>query len=132
MTTGSNTTAEDIVHVAFVDVLRRWEQVRDPAAYLRRAVVRHSTSWVRHRVLERRHAAVLTTGQLTALDGDTLAVRQAFQGLSARQRVAVTMRFIDGMSEDEIAAALGCRPGTVKSLLSRSRRRLKEAIEHED
>ena len=49
MTTGSNASAEDIVHDAFA--LRRWEQIRDPAAYLRRAVVNYSTSWVRPRVL---------------------------------------------------------------------------------
>ena len=114
MTTGSNASAEDIVHDAFVDALRRWEHIREPAAYLRRAVVNYSTSWVRRRVLERRHATVLTTRDLTSVDGDTLAVRDAFQRLSPRQRAAVTMRFIDGISENEIADALGCRPGTVK------------------
>jgi len=49
------------------------------------------------------------------------ALRAAFGPLSARQRVALVLRYVHGLSEREIAAALGCRPGTAGSLLSRAR-----------
>jgi RNA polymerase sigma factor (sigma-70 family) len=40
--------------------------------------------------------------------------------LPFRQRVVIVGRYWGGWSEAEIAAALGCRPGTVKSLASRA------------
>ena len=49
------------------------------------------------------------------------ALRAAFGPLSARQRVALVLRYVHGLSEREIATALGCRPGTAGSLLSRAR-----------
>jgi RNA polymerase sigma factor (sigma-70 family) len=119
--TGNLPAAEDVVQEAFADWLRRGTRVRDPVAYLRRAVVSRCTSWVRRRVLERRHAH---TGQPDPPDGatpdDVRAVRDALTRLNRRQRAAVFLRFYLDLPEAEIAMALGCRPGTVKSLLNRS------------
>jgi RNA polymerase sigma factor (sigma-70 family) len=50
--------------------------------------------------------------------------------LRPRQRVAVTLRYYEGLSEQQIADVLGCRPGTVKSLLSRSMVKLQEELRH--
>jgi len=44
----------------------------------------------------------------------------------------VHMRFVEGLSEAAIAETLGCRPGTVKSLLARSRSTMRKAIEHDN
>ena len=49
----------------------------------------------------------------------TDAVRRALGGLSEANRVAVVLRYWAGLGEAEIAEALGIRPGTVKSRLSR-------------
>jgi RNA polymerase sigma factor (sigma-70 family) len=49
------------------------------------------------------------------------ALRIALAPLSANQRIALVLRYVHGLSEREIAAALGCRAGTVGSLLSRAR-----------
>ena len=43
--------------------------------------------------------------------------------------MAVVLRFFDDLPEREIAEVLGCRPGTVKSLLSRSMQKLKESLD---
>jgi RNA polymerase sigma factor (sigma-70 family) len=40
--------------------------------------------------------------------------------LPFRQRAVVVLRYYAELSEAEIAEALGCRPGTVKSLASRA------------
>jgi DNA-directed RNA polymerase specialized sigma24 family protein len=40
----------------------------------------------------------------------------------------VVLRYYEDLSEAEIAAALGCRPGTVKSLASRAMSRLSKEI----
>jgi len=40
----------------------------------------------------------------------------------------IACRYFLELSEAEMAAALGCRPGTVKSRLSRARHRLREVL----
>ena len=45
---------------------------------------------------------------------------QAIRRLPARQRTVLVMRFYADASDDDIAAALGCRRGTVRSLASRA------------
>jgi RNA polymerase sigma-70 factor (ECF subfamily) len=47
-----------------------------------------------------------------------------------RQRSVVVCRFYLGMSEAETAAALGTRPGTVKSRLHRALRQLQTRLAH--
>ena len=124
--TGSNEAAEEIVQEAFVKVMHRWDSVRDPGAYLRTAVVNGARSWHRRRATERRHAPA-PSGAETNLDGpDEMA--DALAGLSPRQRTAVVLRFYADMSEAQIAEALGCRKGTVKSLLHRGLASLREAM----
>ena len=49
--------------------------------------------------------------------------------LPARQRAAIVLRYWDDLDEREIAEVLGCRPGTVGSLLHRAVARLREVIE---
>src|SRR5262249_39989896 len=48
-------------------------------------------------------------------------------GLPARQRAALTLRYVHDLPDAAIARALGCRPGTVRSLLSRGRDALRAA-----
>ena len=50
-------------------------------------------------------------------------------GLPARQRAALTLRYVHDLPDEAIAKALGCRPATVRSLLSRGREALRETLE---
>lgn len=43
---------------------------------------------------------------------------QAISGLAPRQRAVLVLRYYEDLSEQQIADALGCRPGTVKSQAS--------------
>jgi RNA polymerase sigma factor (sigma-70 family) len=54
------------------------------------------------------------------------ALVEALSRLPARQRVALALRYVHDLSDAEIAAALGCRVGTVHALLSRGRGALRE------
>jgi DNA-directed RNA polymerase specialized sigma24 family protein len=56
--------------------------------------------------------------------GEALAL---LAGLPPTQRAALTLRYVHDLTDDEIADALGCRPGTVRSLLSRGRAALRAA-----
>jgi RNA polymerase sigma-70 factor (ECF subfamily) len=52
----------------------------------------------------------------------------AVDRLGEDQRAAIACRYFLGLSEAETAAVLGCRPGTVKSRLSRALARLEEEL----
>lgn len=129
LTTGSRASAEDLVQDAFADVHRRFNGLRSPEAYLRRAVLSRCTSWVRRRALERRHQPPHLEPVWT--DPDTVGVLDAVNRLPVRQRAVVVMRYFADWSEADIANALGCRPGTVKSLLARARTQLAKEFSYD-
>jgi RNA polymerase sigma-70 factor (ECF subfamily) len=52
----------------------------------------------------------------------------ALQGLKENHRMAVMLRYFEGMQIREVAEVLGCSEGTVKSILFRSVRRLKDSL----
>ena len=52
----------------------------------------------------------------------------ALAALGARDREVLSLRYLLDMSEAEMAVALGCRRGTVKSRLSRALGRLREEV----
>jgi RNA polymerase sigma-70 factor (sigma-E family) len=121
LTTGSMPAAEDIVQEAFTDLYRRWSVVLEPAGWLRRAVVNRSVSWLRRLLVARRYQHRHRDDQVhPPPTAEHLAVRAALNRLTPRQRAAVFLRFYLDLPESEIAATLGCRSGTVKSLLSRA------------
>jgi RNA polymerase sigma factor (sigma-70 family) len=130
LTTASLPAAEDIVQDAFADLYRNLSRVDDPARWLHRVVVNRSTSWLRRLIVARRFAG---RGQHRLdhppPDPHDIAVRQALARLRPRYRAAVFLRFYLDMSEVDIAEALGCKPGTVKSLLHRALAVLREHLQ---
>jgi RNA polymerase sigma-70 factor (ECF subfamily) len=57
---------------------------------------------------------------------------EALESLSDKDRDVISCRFLSGLSEAETAMALGCRPGTVKSRLSRALARLRTTLSSEE
>jgi len=126
--TGSNVAAEDLVQDAFARMQRMWGRVDDPVPYLRASVVNACRSWHRSRRREdRRLRAVAPTEDHVALGASELL--DAVDRLPLGQRTALVLRFYEGLSEAQIAEAMGCRPGTVKSHLHRGLAALREVIE---
>ena len=124
--TGSNEAAEDLVQDPFVRLYWSWERVDEPGAYLRRIVVNRCNSWHRRRRMERqRQPRPVAEG----VDAESRELLDALAHLGVRQRTALVLRFFVDMSEADIAHALGCRPGTVKSLVHRGLRQMEEVIE---
>lgn len=126
--TGSRETAADVVQDSFVKVFRKWDSIRDPNAYLRKVVVNGCKSSHRRRKRERDRAAVAAgVDQVVDLEADEIS--DALAALPHRQRAAIVLRYYHDCSEREIAEVLGCRPGTVGSLLHRGLAQLREVIE---
>lgn len=134
--TGDAALADDLVQEAFVRLAGRFMDLRrDDAfeAYLRRTIVNLARTRFRRMQRERerherdaREASVAAAGSPDA--AETLAVRDALMRLNQRQRAAVVLRYFDDLPEAEIADLIGCRPGTVKSLLSRAMVILREEL----
>ena len=55
-------------------------------------------------------------------------VARAMQEMPATERSAIELRELEGRSYDEIAAALGCPVGTVRSRIFRARERIAAAL----
>ncbi|MGH9127079.1 MAG: SigE family RNA polymerase sigma factor [Acidimicrobiales bacterium] len=122
---GSSAEAEEIVQDAFVRIRGRIQRVDNPSAYLRTTVINGCRNRFRRREVERRYTPRPEAAAYDRVDelGDALAA------LPARQRAVIVLRYYAGLSEAEIAATLGCRPGTVKSLCHRGLAELRRVIE---
>jgi RNA polymerase sigma factor (sigma-70 family) len=59
------------------------------------------------------------------LVGERAAVAAALRQLPPRQRAVVVLRYWGDLTDTQIAAALGCSPGTVRSQLSRALAKLR-------
>jgi RNA polymerase sigma-70 factor (sigma-E family) len=136
--TGDRELAEDLVQDAFVKVAGRLAHLRDPAAfgpYLRKTVVNMSRSYFRRRKLEREHieaARPAVHQDNTSLAMEREAMWSALGRLTQRQRAAIVLRFYEDLSELQVADILQCRPGTVKSLVSRGLETLRDDVRGEE
>jgi RNA polymerase sigma-70 factor (sigma-E family) len=130
---GDRVQAEEVVMDAFLRTFASWRRIRDldrVEAYLRRAVVNISRSRLRRRRTEERPAgAPASRGSWDPdrREGDRV-VQEAVLRLPHRQRAAVVLRYYEDLPEADIAHALGCSVGTVKSQLAKARATLGRAL----
>jgi RNA polymerase sigma-70 factor (sigma-E family) len=136
--------AEDLVQEALLRVSRSWPRVRSmdhPLAYARRVLVNQAIDQSDRR-RRRRQVVSLDRWPESAELPDPAAAHEfamvdvrgevgaALAQLTARQRIAVVLRYWDALSEAETAKYLSCSVGTVKSTTSRGLARLRELLEH--
>jgi RNA polymerase sigma-70 factor (ECF subfamily) len=124
--------ASDAVQEGFIAADRRWSEVAalgDPAGWVRRVALNRLRS--DRRLRRRRHEILETVRPVaeTDLRAELLDLRQAIDDLPDRQRVAVCLFHLSGLSIEEVAGALGVSAGTVKSNLHDARRRLRSCME---
>jgi RNA polymerase sigma factor (sigma-70 family) len=127
--TRSPSGAEDVAQEAMVGVYDRFAALDSPAAYLTRVVVNRCRKWHRAGTNQLHLVRKLSQVPETGLDGADEYLLDAIHALPYRQRVVIVARYWGDWSESEIAAALECRPGTVKSLASRALASLRMELE---
>jgi RNA polymerase sigma factor (sigma-70 family) len=126
--TRSASDADEIAQEAMVSVHRRFAELDSPAAYLTRVVVNQCRRWHTSGAARLRLIQTLATTVETHVRAADEYLLDAIHALPYRQRVVVIARYWGDWSEAEIAAALDCRPGTVKSLASRALTRLRSEL----
>lgn len=137
--TGDAGLAEDLVQEAFVRTFARLIHVRRPDAlgpYLRRTVVNLAATHFRRSRAERAWMdRAKSNSRFLAVESD-VELREllwsALRQLPQRQRAALVLRFYEDLSEREAARLLGCRVGTVKSLVHRGLAAMRLELERGD
>ncbi len=121
-------TAEEVVQDSFIAVHANWRRLHDidkAAGYLRQCVVNRSHSVLRHRgVVDRNARQSLPDAPSAEEEAIKLlsrsAVVAALRELAPRQRQALVLRYYAGLSEAQIATAMGITRGAVKRYVSRA------------
>jgi RNA polymerase sigma-70 factor (sigma-E family) len=119
--TGDREQARDIVQDVLTRVLVKWDRIgrfEEPYAYVRRMVTNEHLSWRRRRRLRTVPLDVDPPIATAESPGDEMW--QLLATLPRQQRAVLVLRFYEGLSDQEIADVLGCRPGTVRSNASRA------------
>jgi RNA polymerase sigma-70 factor (sigma-E family) len=123
--TGDVDRAEDVVQDAFSRMHRRFPSLDRPGGYLRTAVVNLCKDQQRRGVLEHREASRPASGTLSLQATEMIDV---LMRLPFKQRAVLVLRYWGDWTEAEIAQAVGCRPGSVKSHASRGLATLRKEI----
>lgn len=127
---GDADASEDIVQDAFARAAEHWDAVENGRAYVYTTVLNGARSFVRR--ARRRHQFNLdeaVVGVSEQPDPWVLDLGRALSGLSYDQRQVIVMRYFLAWSDAQIGEAMHIRNGTVRSLLSRGRQRLRKELE---
>ena len=133
--TGDRSLAEDLVQEAFARLVGRLRHLRDPGAfgaYLRRTIVNLATSHFRRRKVEHAYLERIAGAPATATSvNEELdeTMHEALLRLPERQRAALVLRFYEDLSDAQTAEILRCSAGTVRSLVSRGMKTLRNELE---
>jgi RNA polymerase sigma factor (sigma-70 family) len=117
---GNRWAAEDLAHEAFVATFRQWDRVRRyerPGAFVRRVALNLAHSRMRRLGAEARAVARYAVRQpvrVEAVDPSDTQFWVDVRRLPRRQREVVALRYVDELSDAEIADVLGCAESTVR------------------
>ncbi|MHA4779109.1 SigE family RNA polymerase sigma factor [Streptomyces sp. MSC1_001] len=130
--TGGGPQAEDLAQETLMRTYRAWHRIgrlEAAEAYARTTMVRllvkgRRRKWHGEVPAERLPEAAHPGHEDTSTTG--VAVRRVLQTLPPAQRAVLVLRYFHQLSEEEIAGALGCSRGTVKSRAARALAALRE------
>ena len=130
--TGTSGAAEELVQDTLVRLYPKWSKVEAaelPLAYVRRSLVNVYVN--QHRRQRREVVLELVPESVDRSDAnaridDRDEVWAMLRTLPDRQRAALVLRYFHDLPDDQIARALECRVGTVRSLVSRGLAALRE------
>lgn len=122
--------AREVVQQAFTELFAKRPKLRNLEAWLVRVVDRRSIDWIRRAATAKRLESSLKAEETPAAPSLDLrlAIEKALRGLPERQRQLVRLRYLEGYDEKTAAARTGYSPASVKKMLTRALRRLREVL----
>lgn len=143
---GDEAAADDVTQQIFVKLITRIGQFRGDSEFttwLYRLVI---NSCLDERRKRRRFLPVTEFEPLDQMSSNTTnqrspetkyarrevaeSVREAIGGLKPKMRLPILLKYIEGLSYEEIAGVLGCSKGTVASRLNRAHKALAKRLGH--
>ncbi len=131
---GDREDAFDVAQEACARLYREWERLAgsvNPAGWVVRAATNLAIDrWRRRRTASRLHLVPAPPADPKL--AERVDLHRALDALPTRQREVVLLRYIADLSQDDVAALLGCSPGSVKTHGSRGLAALRAALDIED
>jgi RNA polymerase sigma-70 factor (ECF subfamily) len=131
--TGNAADAEDVLQTVFLRLLRRnidASPMENPESYLRRAAVNAALDVIRSRQAAATVALTEETPHVLQPDDGSLrqTLARAIARLKPRSAEIFVLRFIEGLSNREIAQALGISQVLVSVVVHRARKQLRKEL----
>ena len=134
---GDRDTARDLVQDTYLTALAKLEHYRGEGpllGWLRAIALRKCLDWKRSlwrrlrglRALAAEPREIAADGRDARLEVESEAFQHALDRLSDRQRAALLLRELEGLSFREVAAVLGCNEATARVHHLRARAAMKE------
>jgi RNA polymerase sigma-70 factor, ECF subfamily len=135
--TGNAGDAEDVLQTVFLRLLRRdrnAEALENPESYLRRAAVNAALDMLRSRraaqtvPLPEDPSGLMRTGPTQDVTGLRHALSRAMGRLKPRPAEIFVLRFLEGLSNRQIAQTLGISQVLVAVIVHRTRQQLRKEL----
>ena len=126
--TGRRDLAEDVVHMAFCNLLHRRREPRELRPYVFRCIRNAAVDELRRqeRVLPRDSIFTRVNGRGNA--SERAAIEDALAGLNEDEREAIVLKVYDGMTFKEVAAARRVSVNTAASWYRRGIEKMRAAM----
>ena len=131
---GNHADAEDIAQQTLMKAHRSWSRITDsdsPTAYLRRML---TNTYLSQRRPKRLRLELLTDAPPEPCHApvggpeERMVLWPHVKSLPPRQRAVIVLRYYEDLTEQEIADALGCSRGNVKSTAHHALKALRAAL----
>jgi RNA polymerase sigma factor (sigma-70 family) len=127
--TGNAADAEDVLQTVFLRLTRREPKIDNPESYLRRSAVNAALDLVRTRHETASFELDRLPGRAQHEQGELREnLRRALATLPERTAEMFALRFFEGLTNPEVARAMGLSQVIVAVTLHRTRRKLQQIL----
>jgi RNA polymerase sigma-70 factor (ECF subfamily) len=127
---------DDALQDVWLGVIRGVDKLKDPASFTpwlyriarNRAYQEMRADYHEHPTALQEEPVDVTT-EIEFSSEEAQHIDQALSMLTPEQREVLTLRFVEGMSYEELAAVVGCPVGTIRSRIHYAKQALRQQIE---